>query len=118
MDFALASTRMTFLTLFTLDTRKQVLWQTVKTQMKCHLLHCLLYDKKQSLGTLMHHNSEIFTCDSIKHKPDYPIHLGKSIRMKRVKEEERDCRSFAFMSSHTWTGTFLQILENDMLFSL
>ena len=39
----------------------------------------------------MHNNLEISTCDPLKHNMDYPILivsicLGKSIRMKRVKQ--------------------------------
>ena len=59
------------LTLCILESPKQVLLQTVKTQMKCSImqhnaafhqgLHCLLR-LKQSLGTEIHHNLENSTC--------------------------------------------------------
>ena len=41
-----------------LETPKPVLWQTVKTQMKCSMMKA-----KTTLGTEIHHNLESFTYD-------------------------------------------------------
>ena len=48
--------------MFILDTDKHVIWQTVKTQMKCPDLHCLLR-LKQSSGTEILHFIEFSICD-------------------------------------------------------
>ena len=61
-----------FLTICILETPTGVLWQTVKTQMKCHILRHFIWfftvyeDKIQSSGTDVHNNLEVFTCDPLK----------------------------------------------------
>ena len=72
------------LTLCILEPLKRVLWQTVKTQMKCSImqhqgLHCLLR-LKQNSGTEIHHNIENSTWDPFKYTMGSPI-LSVSICM-------------------------------------
>ena len=86
------------LTLCIMDTPKWILWQTVKTQMKCSImqhnaafhqgLHCLLRLKHPS-GTEIYHNLENYTCDPLMYTMGSPILMvsicmGKSIKMKRL----------------------------------
>ena len=61
------------LSIFILDTGKQVLWQKVKTQMKCRSMRhfirvCTVYKEKKSSDTGIHRNLEISTCDPLKYK--------------------------------------------------
>ena len=49
-----------------------VLWQTVKTQMKCSII-CSLLILKESLRTEIHHNLENSTYDLLKYKMGNPI---------------------------------------------
>ena len=77
-------------TLFILGTCKQVLWQTVKTQKKCHIMRhfirvCTVCKDK----TEIYHYLEISTCGSLKYKMGISIlilstWLEKSIQMKKV----------------------------------
>ena len=62
-----------------LDTGKQVLWQAVKTQIKCRMtwhfikgLHCLLR-LKQSSGTEIYPFIETLPENPLRYKMDYPI---------------------------------------------
>ena len=81
------------LTIYILETPKRVLWQTMKTQMKCSNnaafhqgLHCLLRLNK---GTEICHNLENSTCDPLKYIMGNPIliasiFVGISTRIHRV----------------------------------
>ena len=76
------------LTLFIVDTGKQVLQQTVKTRMKCYIsLGSALFAKiKQSSGTETHNILEVSTCDPLEYKIDNPkliasIPIRKSFRI-------------------------------------
>ena len=82
-------------TLFILDTRKQVLRQTVKTQMKCRIRRHFIrvFTVCKDINNLqgqkfIHHYLEISNCDPLKYKMGKSICflstcMGKSIRMKR-----------------------------------
>ena len=69
MILAIIHTQNPPLTLCILDTPKEVLWHTVKMQMKCSImLHfikdCTVCERlKQPSGTEIHHNLENAICD-------------------------------------------------------
>ena len=79
------------LTLFILETDKQVLWQSVKIQIKCHIsqgLHCeeinIFRDRNTSFhGKFKRQPLEIQNGQL--HTYIASIYIGKSIRMKGVK---------------------------------
>ena len=70
------------LTLFILDTGKQVLFQTVKTQMKCCIMRhfirvCTVCQDKNNLQGLKYiKNLEILTCKSLKYKMDKSMYIA------------------------------------------
>ena len=77
--------------LFILDTGKQVIWQKVKTQMKCRInRHFIRVCNLCQDETEIHHFIENLTGNAVKHKKENSIHIDVSmyglipIRMKIV----------------------------------
>ena len=72
-----------------LETHKQVIWQTVKTLMKCSIMHCFL--KKKTLRAKIHHNLENSTMAPYCTQWAFPyfglilsICMGKFIRIQVI----------------------------------